>query len=296
MDVVLFLVIVVLAVGIGCLASLFGIGGGFLLIPTMTMVVGLTTHEAVATIPLTIVFMSFSSTLAYAKQKRIDYKVTTLIIGFTVLGSILGVFVVDLVTGQSILILFGVVESTLAIILAVVKTPQERTQAKVEDPLKAFEEARSRDGSRYILHRLHVDGDGKQYYYAANLMYSVPLSFIAGFLSSMLGIGGGTLYIQLFVFICGMSIHMAIACSMASILLSAIASFLTYLFNSAINPGTLAQIDFLVAIAYGLGMVIGAQIGAHISKKIKSQHLKPLAAAMIIIIAGVMIIKAILNP
>ncbi|MBD3185269.1 TSUP family transporter, partial [Candidatus Bathyarchaeota archaeon] len=92
------------------------------------------------------------------------------------------------------------------------------------------------------------------------------------------------------------SIHMAIASSMASILISAIASFATFAGNSIVNPAALGQVDYLVAIAFGIGMVVGAQIGAIVSKKLSSKRLKPMAASMIMVIAILMILKALLNP
>lgn len=280
MDAGIFLIIVVIAIGIGALASLFGIGGGFLLVPTMILILEMNTHETVGTIPLVIIFMSLSSTFAYARQKRIDYPVMLVVSLSTVFGSIMGAIFTEFVTGQTILVLFGTVEAILAVVLALKKAPE----APEGGVLNATEEQKW-----YIKHREHVDADGTVFRYSAKLLLTVPFSFIAGFFSSLLGIGGGTLYIQIYVFICGMSIHMAIACSMATIFLSAISSFATFAF--------LGTVDYLVAIAYGIGMVIGAQIGARINKKIKPKYLKPLAAAMIIVIAVRMIIFALLeNP
>jgi len=128
---------------------------------------------------------------------------------------------------------------------------------------------------------------GLHYEYDANILIALPLSFIAGFLSSMLGIGGGTLFIQIFVFVCAMPIHLAIASSMFMIFLTSISSTLTYI--------GLEQIDYIVGIAYAIGMVAGAQLGAFIGKKIKSAYLKKLAAIMIIIIAVRMIIFAFIE-
>ncbi|MHA1792595.1 MAG: sulfite exporter TauE/SafE family protein [Promethearchaeota archaeon] len=296
MDLTLFLPVILLAVGIGFLASLFGIGGGFLLVPTMIMFLGLTTHETVGTIPLVIMFMSLSSTFAYAKQKRVDYLITMIIASSTVIGSVIGAMATMLVSSSFILVMFGLVEAFLAAVLAVKKTPQEVIQSRLENNLNGETEIindvffQAKEGKKwYIINRAHVDVDGNKYYYSANLLISFPLSFIAGFLSSMLGIGGGTLYIQIFVFVCGMSIHMAIACSIATIFISATSSFFTF--------AALGEVDYIVALAYGIGMIIGAQIGAKINKKIKSKYLKPLAAAMIIFIAVRMIFFALLeNP
>jgi uncharacterized protein len=309
----LFILLMLLAIGIGFLASLFGIGGGFLLVPTMIMIVGLDTHMTVGTVSLVITFMALSSSIAYAKQKRIDYKVTGILMAASIIGSVIGAWVTTLVTGQLILILFGTIEATLAVILGLKKTPAEKQKLKEKLELKNrdsksdnSDESKKTDNQAelekkmeiqdnvsakkwYILDRTKTDSDGNTYKYQANLLIAFPFCLLAGFLSSLLGIGGGTLYIQIFIFLCGMSIHMAIASSMFTIFISGISSTIAF--------ASIGQIDYIVAIAYSIGMIVGAQLGAIVSKKIKSKHLKPMAAIMIIIIAVRMIYFAVLeNP
>ncbi|MHA1730764.1 MAG: sulfite exporter TauE/SafE family protein [Promethearchaeota archaeon] len=326
-----FLVLVLLAVGIGFLASLFGIGGGFLLVPTMILMFGLSTHMTVGTVAFVIIFMSLSSVAAYARQKRIDYVVTLIVAGASIFGAILGALATQLVTGQFILVMFGLVEATLAVILGAKKTPQEKLVAlemnraaaereapvgdrprttpeldvppdkrvEMDPPVQAVPPATldppaspdtTRGGKKwYHLSRVKMDAMGNNYTYRANLLLSVPLSFIAGFLSSMLGIGGGTLYIQIFVFLCGMPIHMAIASSIFVIFLSHISAGITF--------AAIGRVDFLLAVGYIIGMVIGAQAGAYMSKKINAPILKKLAALIIVVIAARMIYFALVeNP
>lgn len=284
MDPGTFALVVVIAVGIGTLASLFGIGGGFLLTPTMILILGFDPKQAVGTIPMAILLMSLSSTIAYARQKRIDVHLTLLVSGSAVFGSVLGALTTTVVTGQFILIMFGLVEIVLALLLATGKGTRDRAKDVIME----------RDGGTtmvaerwYVLHRTHRDADGHLHAYGANLLFAIPVSFLAGYLSTLLGIGGGTLYIQLFVFLCGMPIHMAIACSMMSIFISSISGFATY--------AAMGQVNYLVALAYGIGMIAGAQVGSAVNKRIQSRYLKPLAAGMIMIIAVQMIIFALLQ-
>ncbi|MBD3352286.1 MAG: TSUP family transporter [Candidatus Lokiarchaeota archaeon] len=276
----LLVLIIIIAVGIGLLAALFGIGGGFLLVPTMILIVELDTHLTVGTSSFVIIFMALSSSIAYARQKRIDYKTTMILMIASLIGSVIGAWATELVSGQFILVSFGIVEALLATILAVKKTPSE---------LENITNITKNEGKWYILQRHHIDSEETEYNYSANILLAFPFAFLAGFLSSLLGIGGGTLYIQIFVFICGMSIHMAIASSIFTILFSSIASAVTFI--------TMEQVQFTVGIIYAIGVVFGAQLGAYISKKIEAKKLKKLAAIMIIIIAIRMIVFALIeNP
>jgi uncharacterized membrane protein YfcA len=285
MDFGIFILIILIAIGIGTLASLFGIGGGFLLLPTMIMLLAMETHETVGTVAFIILFMSLSSTVAYAKQKRIDFALTGMLLAGSMLGGIIGAYTTTLVSGKFILVMFGTVEVILAIILGVKKSPEEQKQAKSNPPNGA--EIPIPPHKWYILNRKNIDAMGTVYNYRSNLLLAIPLSFLAGFLSSLLGIGGGTIYIQIFVFVCGMSIHMAIASSMFMIFVTSI--------TNTISFAVLGQINYPVGIAFAIGMVLGAQIGAYISKKLHSKYLKPLAAIMISFIAIRMIYFALVQ-
>ena len=301
----LFTTIVFLAIGIGFLASLFGIGGGFLLNPSMILLLYMQVKETVGTSAFIIMFMSLSSIIAYMKQKRIDYKIALILSVTNLLGSILGAYAVMGVSAQSILIMFGVIEAGLAIILGLKKTPDEKKLEAIgnitinnihnqnnqieinKNNLKSNKSDLESNNKWYKLERKHTDSDGNKYEYTANILIALPLTFIAGFLSSLLGIGGGTLYIQIFVFFCAMSIHMAIASSMFMIFWSAIVSTITF--------ASLGQINYSVGIAFAIGMVIGAQLGARVSKKIEAKNLKKWAAILIVIIAIRMIYFAIVE-
>ena len=59
--------------------SMVGLGGGTLFVPLLVLAFGLPTQNAVGISLLAITFMAISSTVAYAMQKRIDYKVGLLL-------------------------------------------------------------------------------------------------------------------------------------------------------------------------------------------------------------------------
>jgi len=298
LDLSSYILIGIIAIGIGFLASLFGIGGGFLLYPTMIFIAGMDVHSTVGTIPFVIVFMAFSSTLAYAKQKRIDYKITLLLVGASILGAVIGAFISIQTPSQILVILFGIVELILAIILGVTKNPEQiytdkkilKNSIIIEEIIDHKKDNKVLDKKKkkwYLIYKHKIDASGIEFNYKANIILSLPISFLAGFLSSLLGIGGGSLYIQIFVFLCGMSIHMAIACSIFSIFISTISSAITFAY--------LGEINYIVGFAIIIGMMIGAQLGSLTGKKIKSHYLRKLAAIMIIIIAIQMIVFAIIG-
>ncbi|MCF0253463.1 MAG: sulfite exporter TauE/SafE family protein, partial [Duodenibacillus sp.] len=91
------------------------------------------------------------------------------------------------------------------------------------------------------------------------------LSFFVGFLSSILGIGGGVIHVPMMTFILGFPAQIAVATSTCVLGMS-----------SAVGVVSHALLDHIVwapALAVGTGAIVGAQIGARISKKSKPRML-----------------------
>ena len=276
--------IIVIALGVGFLASMFGIGGGFLIVPTGIYILGMEEHLATGTSTFIIIFMSASAVIGYARQKRIDYVVTGILLAASIPGTILGAFVGEATPGQLIILLFGIIEMVLAAILALKKTPDKQLTKALEAGAYKIGEDFSHT-KWWVLSRHLVDAEGKTEDYKANLLLALPLSFVAGFLSSFLGIGGGTINIQILYFCCGMGIHVTIASSMFMILVSSITGAGTHF--------ALGNVDLVVGLIFAAGVVIGAQFGTRINKRIAPQKLKKWAAVVIIIFAVYMIVNGV---
>src|SRR5665647_1750216 len=86
-----------IAAGIGLIASIIGIGGGFLYVPTLTLLFGFDQKVAVGTSLAVMIFSSCAATLVYQRQKKILYSVAALLIVpgsiFSVVGSALTWFI-----------------------------------------------------------------------------------------------------------------------------------------------------------------------------------------------------------
>lgn len=95
---------------------------------------------------------------------------------------------------------------------------------------------------------------------------SVLIGFVAGMLSGLLGIGGGSVLVPAMVFLLGMSQHRAHGTSLLAISFIAFFSVLYYADNH--------QVNWTIAIELALGGVIGANIGARIANAICAKKLK----------------------
>ena len=84
--------ILLVGVGIGLLTGVIGAGGGFVIVPTLVLLCGLSMPEAIGTSLLVIALNSFSGFAGSIAHVAIDVRVATLVTTASVVGSIGGAF------------------------------------------------------------------------------------------------------------------------------------------------------------------------------------------------------------
>ncbi|WP_297549113.1 sulfite exporter TauE/SafE family protein [Thermococcus sp.] len=213
-----------LAVGvfIGILAALFGLGGGFLIVPTLNSL-GVEMHHAVGTSSAAVVFTSLSSAIAYHRQGRIHYKAGLLLASTAVIGAYIGAWLTSFISASQLKVIFG-----LALILVAVRIYRKKTAEPDEIKL---EDVR-------VNYRL------------------IPLGgFFAGIASGLLGIGGGIINVPFLTYL-GLPIHYAVATSSFAIVFTATAGALKHYAMGNV------EVQWLVLLVPGLiiGAQLGAKI------------------------------------
>jgi uncharacterized protein len=85
-------VIVVIALGVaaGMLAGLFGVGGGILFVPTLTLIVGLTQVEAQATSLLAIIPVALVGSWRNSRKGLVRWRDAAMIGGFSIVTGFAG--------------------------------------------------------------------------------------------------------------------------------------------------------------------------------------------------------------
>lgn len=234
---------------IGILAALFGLGGGFLIVPTLNLL-GVEIHHAVGTSSAAVVFTSLSSALAYSRQKRIHYKVGLLLASTAIIGAYIGAWMTSLLNPTQLRVIFGA-----TLILVAIKTYRK----KIVEPVEV-EDVR-------INYRL------------------VPVGgFFAGIASGLLGVGGGIINVPFLVWL-GMPIHYAVATSSFAIVFTAA--------SGAIKHYMLGNVEVQWLVLLVPGLILGAQLGARIAKRVKASNLKKAFAVVLALLALRMILKGL---
>ena len=253
MDYILYLSVGALA---GFLSGLFGLGGGIIIVPTLIFVFTLngfapevTTHLAIGTSLATIIVTSFSSTLTHHKKEGVRWDIARLLIPGILLGSVLGGLLATSISGAWLQLLFGCLMVTVAVQLVVMPAIKE---AAIPGTLKL--------GTAGI--------------------------FIGG-LSSLFGIGGGTLTTP-FLTSFGTSIRQAVGTSAACGLPIALAGGTVYLLSGRFSELLPADSLGYIFMPAWLGIVVTsmpfARIGALLAHRLNERRLKQLFAGIILVL------------
>ena len=247
----------------GIIAGLLGLGGGIIIVPALFFLFlkqGLTAeilmHMAVATSLATIVFTSLSSAWAHHRHGAVHWQVVRQFTPGIVVGCILGALAADQLKSDYLRIAFGVFEILVAIQIGFNLKPA---------------------GTR-------------------SLPGQIPMLFsggVIGTLSTILGIGGGTLTVP-FLLWCNENIRNAVATSSACGLPIAVAGtaamILTGWSNTHLPAGSTGYVYWPAAIGVLVASMLTAPLGAMLAHKLPVNVLKRIFAIFIAIIGIRMLI------
>ncbi|AMQ17707.1 sulfite exporter TauE/SafE family protein [Thermococcus peptonophilus] len=212
----------VVGIVIGILAAMFGLGGGFLIVPTLNFL-GVEIHHAVGTSSAAVVFTSLSSAIAYHRQRRIHYKAGLLLASTAVIGAYIGAWATSYISAAQLKVIFGVV-----LFLVAIRLYRKKSREPHEVDLKEIK-----------------------------LDYKVvPIGgFIAGVASGLLGIGGGAINVPFLTYM-GLPIHYAVATSSFAIVFTATSGAIKHYMLGNV------EVEWLVLLVPGLiiGAQLGAKI------------------------------------
>ncbi len=90
LDCIPFVEVVVHGLVVGAVTGLVGAGGGFLVVPALTLLGGLPMHLAIGTSLLVISMKSMAGFLGYLSHVSVDYTLAGVVTGSAVVGSFLG--------------------------------------------------------------------------------------------------------------------------------------------------------------------------------------------------------------
>jgi|SRR5450432_70811 uncharacterized membrane protein YfcA len=240
---------------IGMFGTLIGAGGGFILVPILILSYPELSPETITAISIVIVAANaISGSIAYARSGRIDFKAGLLFAAFTIPGSILGVLTTQYIPRNIFNILFGILLVALSIYLLL-------RHNKTIRPVIVDENKK-----RWKNHTLK-DASGISYSYTYNQNRGILISLIVGYISPVLGIGGGIIHVPALVQWLQFPVFVATATSHFILAIMATVSVTVHAIKGSYNdPKILHMVIGLI-----IGVIPGAQVGAWLSHKLKSK-------------------------
>ncbi len=231
---------------IGAYGTMIGAGGGFVLVPLLLLLYPQESPELITSISLAVVFFNaLSGTIAYARMKRIDYQAGLLFSAATIPGAILGALSTAYIPRRIFDAVFGVVLVAVSLFLL-------------------WRPGVGREGET---------GGQNSYSYSRGL--GVGLSLAIGYLSSVLGIGGGIIHVPVLVHLLNFPVHIATATSHFILAVMALAGTIVH-----ISTGTFAH-GVRRMLFLSLGVLPGAQLGAWLSRLVHGDWIiRALAVAL----------------
>lgn len=261
---------------IGTCGTLIGAGGGFILVPLLLLFYPNLPPETVTAISMAVVAANaLSGSAAYARSGRIDYKAGVIFALFTIPGSILGVYTVQYIPKQSFNLIFGILLMALSAFLFFKKqreTPQPQEDGFEQNGLK---------------HRRLVDTAGAVYRYSYSQRNGIFISIIVGYMSPLLGIGGGIIHVPAMVNWLHFPVYIATATSHFILAVMSTVSVIVHAINGTYNnPEVLKMVACLAA-----GVIPGAQVGAYFSHRVKGTSIIKLLAVCLMLVGLRILLK-----
>jgi uncharacterized membrane protein YfcA len=268
----LALIIFVAGVFSGAMGAVLGLGGGIFLVPFLNL--GLKFPlTAAAAISLTTVIATSSSVSAGRTGKHlINMRLGMLLEVATAAGSVLG-GLTALILSQSVLQkTFGVVAAAVAGIMLTRLQRRNVILDPAADPGLL--------GGRYY----EQESGGVVIYRVKHVSLAITASFVAGNISSLLGIGGGIIKVPVLNAWCGVPLRAAAATSAFMIGVTATAGAVIYYGQGQLVPG--------LAAAAVLGVQIGSWGGMRFGQHAPAKWLKIMMAVVLIIVSVLMFIRS----
>lgn len=241
-----------LGFGIGAYGTLIGAGGGFLLMPLLLFIYPKDHQSTLTAISLAVVFFnSISGTAAYARLKRIDYKSGLMFAAATIPGAICGVITNASIPRKWFEAIFSIFLISLALFLFI--RPKSDTKSTRE----------THRSSPHCMTRVLESLDGMTFEYHFYPLLGLAIFFFLGFIATFLGIGGGSLTVPTLSYVLNFPVFLATATSQFIVAITTFAATLVHIWQGSFHHGAHRT------AALGVGVLIGAQVGAYLSNKIR---------------------------
>lgn len=259
----------------GAIGSLVGLGGGLVVIPILTIFLGVDIHYAIGASIISVIATSSGAAATYVKDKMTNLRIGMFLELATTTGAVVGAAVAAYLNSTILEIIFASI--LLVSLIPLVRKIGEEIPPRQE--LKGIAKTLSLTGE-------YTERDGRTIEYnATNTKTGLTGMFAAGLLSGLLGIGSGTF--KVISMDVAMKIPMKVSSTTSNFMIgvTAAASAGIYYLRGDIDP--------FIAAPVALGIVVGSLFGTRLLLRAKNAAVRKIFAVVLAISAIEMILLAV---
>ncbi len=259
----------------GVFGSIVGLGGGIVIIPVLTIFLGVDIHFAIGASIVAIIGTSSGAASTYVKDKVTNLRVGMFLELGSASGAIVGAAIAAYTNSPALKLIFG-----LILLATVVPTLMKIGEDIPRSPeLKGLSKILGLKGS-------YTETDGTPIHYNADRPVSgLAGTAAAGVLSGLLGIGGGGFKVLSMDLAMKLPMKVSTTTSNFMIGVTAAASAGIYYARGDVDP--------LIIAPVALGILVGSAIGARILLRSRNPTVRKAFALVLAVTAVEMVLSAL---
>ncbi len=248
---------------------------GLVSVPLLVVFLGLPVHQAAATNLFQTIFTAISGALTHARLGNVRMRLAAPLVAGSLLGAPAGALTALALPEATLKTLFLVallgVAASLARRTILGPRPHKRTAAPAAEP----ESEAPRTGWRGLVAPIQGTHRGRNYRVAVHM--ALGLGVAIGFMSGLLGIGGGFLIAPLMAGLLGVPVHLALGTGL--VVIAGNGAF------GAAPHAAAGTVLWLTGTLLAIGGAIGASIGSHISHRLPERALTAMFLVVVLFVA-----------
>jgi uncharacterized membrane protein YfcA len=258
---------------IGAMGGFFGVGGGFLMVPMLNAIFRIPYNIAVGSDLGQMTGMATAATVRHVRFGNIDFKLGILMIVGTAAGVEAGASMLEILKHAGTTSVFGRQVDVMTLVMSLVYAALLifLGQAMVRESMRTIKRTSGRvdlasdtPASPVALKlrtfkmwpMVSLPASGIE---AISLWIILGIGFLTGFLSGMLGVGGGFIRMPALVYILGCPTVVAVGTDLFEIMFSAGYGVMTHAIKG--------NVHLILVFALLVGTTVGAQLGASYTRK-----------------------------
>ena len=260
----------------GVVGALLGLGGGIIIVPVLTLALGVDIRFAIGASIVSVIATSSGAAAAYVKEGMTNLRVAMFLETATAAGALTGAFLAGHVPTRMLFVIFGIILGYSAFVM-IKKARSHHLTALPPDRL----------ADRLRLHsEYYDDSQGAAIAYrVTHTRLGWALMYVAGIVSGLLGIGSGVLKVPTIDIAMRLPIKVSSATSNFMIGVTAAASAILYFARGDIHP--------FVAAPVALGVLLGSVAGSRLLGRLEQGAIRFVFVVILMCVAGQMLWKGI---